>query len=172
MLHLIKFNSICCIFPQNLTHIHFIAKKKNYYEKNDKYKEALRSYEANILETLLNENVYIPKWKSESDLYVLIKKYYNDAVFQYRVSWLGQQSIDVYIPSLKIGFEYQGEQHFKPINFFGGTEGFEETQRRDSKKMSLCKCNNVNLIYWNYDELINESNLKKKLNEFNILLKN
>ena len=30
MLHLIKFNSICCIFPQNLTHIHFIAKKKRF----------------------------------------------------------------------------------------------------------------------------------------------
>lgn len=164
-----KFENIKIDYPSTYDK-DFIIKKKDYYEKNEIYKEALSSYEANILEKLLNENYYIPRWKSESDLYALVKKYYNDTIFQYRSSWLGQQSIDVYIPSLKIGFEYQGEQHFKAIDFFGGIKGLEETQKRDSKKMNLCKNNNVNLIYWNYDELINESNLKKKLKDFNIEL--
>jgi hypothetical protein len=33
--------------------------------------------------------------------------------------------IDVYIPSLKLGFEYQGEQHYHNIYLFGQKEVFE-----------------------------------------------
>lgn len=146
----------------------FIEKKKKYYEMNNKYKEKLNSYESSILEIIINNDYYIPKWKSESDLYILIKKYYDDAIFQYRAPWLGQQSIDVYIPSLKIGFEYQGEQHFKPIDFFGGKASFEENIKRDNRKKSLCDTNNICLIYWNYNELVNDSNLKKKLKDYDI----
>jgi hypothetical protein len=32
----------------------------------------------------------------------LIVKYFNDAVYQYQDKWLGLQSLDVYIPSLKM----------------------------------------------------------------------
>lgn len=164
------FESIRIDYPNSYDD-NFIEKKKEYYEKNDKYKEVLKSYEANILELLINNNYYIPKWKSESDLYVLIKKQYQDAIFQYRASWLGQQSIDVFVPSLKLGFEYQGEQHFKPVNFFGGQESFESTKKRDIRKQELCEKNGIRLIYWNYNELVNIANLKEKLKNIEMGLK-
>ena len=100
-----------------------------------------------------------PKWKSEALLYSVVSSIYNDAIYQYRADWLGMQSIDIYIPSLSIGIEYQGVQHYKPIEHFGGKEHFIQQQKNDEKKRNLCKQNGVKLIEWSYDQEINETNL-------------
>lgn len=65
------------------------------------------------------QNVDI-KWKSEYELYKLVLSYYSDAVFHYSTAWLGEQHIDIYIPSIMLGIEYQGKQHFEAVEFFGG----------------------------------------------------
>ena len=43
-------------------------------------------------------------------------------------------SYDVYICGLKIAIEYQGKQHFEPVDFFGGKDSFENQQYRDRSK--------------------------------------
>ena len=55
--------------------------------------------------------------------------------------------MDIYFPKLNIGVEHQGEQHFRPISFFGGEEAFKQNQERDRKKRELCEQNNCELIY-------------------------
>lgn len=92
----------------------------------------------------------ISRWTNETEFYPLILKQYPDAIYQYRTSWLGKQSLAIYIPSIRVGFEYQGIQHFEPVDFFGGTDGLESTQKRDKIKKQQCKANKVILIYWNY----------------------
>ena len=84
---------------------------------------------------------------------------YPDAIFQFHSDWLGLQSLDIFIPSLSIGIEYQGLQHYEPVPFFGGEEGLNNTQERDRKKRSLCEQNGVHIIYWRYDETITASRL-------------
>ena len=42
--------------------------------------------------------------------------------------------IDIFLPELNIGFEYQGEQHFKPIPKFGGEKEFQKVLKRDKEK--------------------------------------
>lgn len=42
--------------------------------------------------------------------------------------------------------EYDGEQHFKPIDYFGGEEGFQYRQECDSIKNKYCKDNNIPLL--------------------------
>lgn len=42
--------------------------------------------------------------------------------------------------------EYDGEQHYKPVEFFGGEEGFKNAQNRDKIKNDYCENNNINLI--------------------------
>ena len=70
----------------------------------------------------------ISKWKSEQTLFALVKKEYPDALFQFRPRWLEPQNLDIYIPSINVGIEYQGIQHYKSIDFFGGEEAFAYRQ--------------------------------------------
>ncbi|MFJ5623995.1 hypothetical protein ACIQD3_14970 [Peribacillus loiseleuriae] len=47
---------------------------------------------------------------------------------------VGHQSLDIYVPSQKTGFEYQGIQHFEPAAFFGGEEAFKHRVYLDELK--------------------------------------
>ena len=50
----------------------------------------------------------------------------------------GRLFADVYIKELNAIIEYDGEQHFKPIEFFGGQEEFILRMRRDLAKDIFC----------------------------------
>lgn len=65
--------------------------------------------------------------------------------------WLGRQSLDFYLPDYNIGIECQGEQHFKPIKYFGGEDKFNKIVERDKRKLELCQNNNVKLLFINYN---------------------
>lgn len=45
-----------------------------------------------------------------------------------------------------IAIEYDGKQHFTPIEFFGGAEAFEKTQIRDKIKNEYCDRNSIQLL--------------------------
>ncbi len=79
-------------------------------------------------------------WISETELYYLIKeKFNNHRVLQHgKPKWLGRQHLDIFIPDLNIGIEYQGKQHTSPVDFFGGEGSFEENKKRDFRKKKLC----------------------------------
>ena len=109
--------------------------------------------------------ISVSKWVNEFEMFVVIHKQYPDAIYQYRAAWLGKQSLDVYVPSLKIGFEYQGLQHFRPVDHFGGEMGFVEVQKRDQIKKITCENNGIKIVYWLYDEPVNLKVLKKKLDD-------
>lgn len=53
---------------------------------------------------------------------------------------------DVYIPSLNLCVELDGEQHDFPVEFFGGEKCFIETQLRDQIKNTYCLEHNINLL--------------------------
>lgn len=123
---------------------------------------AKRKYEA-IYKQLLDSKQIGSKWISEIKLYTTINKLYPDAVFQYHPKWLGRQSLDVYIPSINIGFEYQGIQHYQPIDYFGGEEAFKKRIELDEKKKRLCMENNVKLIEITYKDTISIKTIKDKM---------
>ncbi|SFP20664.1 hypothetical protein SAMN05216343_104102 [Oscillibacter sp. PC13] len=126
-------------------------------------KEELQKYESSLLLKMESEGIKVSKWKSEVEMFVLIGKHYPDSIYQYHSKWLGQQSLDVYVPSLNTGFEYQGRQHFEVVEYFGGEEGLKAAQERDARKKKLCEEQGVALVYWGYDEPVSDMVLKKKL---------
>ena len=94
-------------------------------------------------------------------MYRLTKKLYKDyaVVYQHRPFFLrsalgGQMSYDVFISGLNIAIEYQGRQHFEPVNFFGGAEAFKKLKKRDEEKAILSRKNGIKLVYINYWEEI------------------
>ena len=65
---------------------------------------------------------------------------------------------DFYLPELNICVEYDGIQHFKSIEFFGGEEALKYTKNNDKIKNKYCQENNIKLIRIPYNniESINE----------------
>ena len=53
---------------------------------------------------------------------------------------------DFYIIKHNICIEYDGEQHYKPIDFWGGEARFLERQLNDKIKNDYCSKNNITLI--------------------------
>lgn len=53
---------------------------------------------------------------------------------------------DFYIPSHNLLIEYDGKQHYAPVDFFGGLEGFEYQLLRDSIKNNFAKENGIVLL--------------------------
>ncbi|MDC6138758.1 hypothetical protein PO869_01815 [[Ruminococcus] gnavus] len=160
-----------------------IMKLNNLYDIVDKETKVTNSFEMKIKERTLeilkkkykelldirnkiyNEIVADGKtnaqWKSEQQLYIIVKEQYNDAIYQYTAEWLGKQSLDIYIPSINVAIEYQGRQHYEPVEIFDGENGFKQQQARDLKKKNLCMKNGVKLIEWKYNVLPNLENLEK-----------
>jgi hypothetical protein len=62
---------------------------------------------------------------------------------------------DFYLPEHNICIEFNGEQHYKSFNFFGGNDKLIKTQKNDSIKYDYCKNNNINLLIINNIKSIN-----------------
>lgn len=111
------------------------------------------------------------KWKSEQIVYELVRKIYpKHSVFhQYRPEFLrrgnSQMSYDVYIPKLRLAIEYQGKQHFEPVEIFGGEENFQKQIERDAEKKRLSDMNNVTLVYINYWDDLSVDLIKQRILE-------
>ena len=104
-------------------------------------------------------------WVSETLLFHIVKRIFctNEVIFHHRPDWLEGLEIDVYIPSLKIGFEYQGAQHFQPIKFWGGKEALEQLRERDAKKANQCNKLGIRLITVDYTESLTEDYIRSLL---------
>ncbi len=104
-------------------------------------------------ENTVRERSNIPKvnegWINETKLYYKIKNYFQDVkvIHHARIDFLGRQHLDIFIPNLKVGIEYQGLQHDEPVDFFGGKESFEQTRIRDANKYRLCKEHGIRIVY-------------------------
>lgn len=55
-------------------------------------------------------------------------------------------SIDFYLPSLKIAIEYQGIQHYKPVDIFGGNDSLQSQRKRDIIKREYLHKRGIQLV--------------------------
>jgi hypothetical protein len=62
---------------------------------------------------------------------------------------LKELPFDFYLPDYNTCVEFNGEQHFKPIKYFGGVDKFKKLQINDLIKFNYCKTNKINLIIIN-----------------------
>ena len=67
-----------------------------------------------------------------------------------------QLPFDFYLPEYNICIEYDGKQHFVPVEIFGGINNFKQTINNDKIKTEYCKENNIQLIRIKYNEKIGE----------------
>lgn len=92
----------------------------------------------------------ITLWLREHDIFNTSQKRFEDC------RDINTLPFDFYIPKLNVCIEYQGEQHYRPVNFGGISDeeaysNFVKTQYHDEIKRNYCDENNINLIcipYW------------------------
>jgi hypothetical protein len=131
-------------------------------------------------ETVDNAKPYVEEWraldeiadiekgekrqgKAEYRLFNLVRSRHQDAVPHWSSDWLGRQHVDIYVPSINVAFEYQGEQHYKPVAIYGGEKKFWDTRERDARKQRLLKLHGVYLIEWRFDRPITDVELDRAL---------
>ncbi len=78
---------------------------KNYkcinpvWETIEEYKNEMKPKYNEIKQSLIEQGVIVKKWKSEIELFRTAYAMFPDSIYQYRISWLGLQSLDIFIPS-------------------------------------------------------------------------
>jgi hypothetical protein len=88
-----------------------------------------------------------------------------EVVREARPGWLGLQRLDVYVPALGFAIEYQGVQHFEPVDLFGGEEGYARRVEMDERKREACRSAGVLLIEWLYDSPVSVEAVLMRLRE-------
>lgn len=116
--------------------------------------------------------------KTQSSLADILGKLFPDIkIFQdfYGFEWLKygkrRQEIDIWIPDLKLAVEYDGGQHFKAVDYFGGREGLIKQKIRDLNKNKLISKHGKEIKYFirfNYKDKINEEFVRRVINKYNI----
>jgi hypothetical protein len=96
----------------------------------------------------------LERWLSEKALYETIKQRFKgfEIIRHAEPIWLEPQHLDVYIPELSVAIEYMGEQHYRPVDYFGGITGYEATTLRDKHKAGLCLKAGIELFYIRFDD--------------------
>ena len=82
-----------------------------------------------------------------------ISKYLDDNYINYKTQYTfkgckqkRKLPFDFYLPKLNIVIEYQGVQHYEPVEHFGGVKDFNLRKIRDDVKEKYCKQNNIRII--------------------------
>lgn len=86
-----------------------------------------------------------------------IKKWLQEQNFSFEVEkkfeWSGLKRYDFYIPSCRLLIEFNGEQHYRPIQFFLKSRTFEQQQESDALKERWAKENGYNFLVIKYTEI-------------------
>jgi len=79
------------------------------------------------------------------------------------------QRFDFFLPQYNLAIEFNGKQHYEPIDIFGGELRFKEQQEFDKKKAEYCQNNGIELFIISYKDIkkidILLNNLFKRFND-------
>jgi transcription initiation factor IIE alpha subunit len=112
------------------------------------------------------------EYKGERRLKKILEQIYPSMTIrcQDSLGFLRRQRVDFSVRDLGLAFEYDGEQHFRPIRFKGMSENqakqrFKRQRKWDIQKNELCEKNEYTLIRVAYYEDLTVENVKSKIKE-------
>lgn len=98
------------------------------------------------------EDLSTEKNLGEEMLREILEKTYGKKFPNVRPSWLlnpntgHELELDCYCEDLKLAFEYQGQQHYNPVSFFGGEASHKKIVERDRIKKKICEDRGIKLV--------------------------
>ena len=167
-----------CHLCTKTTPIHNYGHPMYYSEFMQKYLPYLEVYKSRYpdvssqeVENIMRVDLGYPKigekWISETILYKIICECFpnDEVIFHARPDWLNGLELDIYLPERKIGVEYQGIQHYKPVKHWGGEESLAKVKQRDALKAKICMAQGISLVYFTYHEDISPPLVRERLSQ-------
>lgn len=99
--------------------------------------------------------------KGEKEIDVILKKYKINFIREYRIK-PHLYRYDFYLPEFNIFIEFNGIQHYRPVEIFGGEKAFTELKQRDEDKKQIIKSLNGKLIILTY-QMLDEKTVESTL---------
>jgi very-short-patch-repair endonuclease len=104
-------------------------------------------------------------FRCEEKIYSILREIYPDKIIRrHDRKTLNGIELDFNIPELRLGIEYDGEQHFDKELYeklYG--DGFDEQVKRDRLKDKLCRRKNIRLVRIKFDEPLTIRHIRNKL---------
>jgi very-short-patch-repair endonuclease len=92
------------------------------------------------------------KSKGEDKIMKILENRKINYIFQKRLNYRGL-SLDFFLPDSNTAIEFDGIQHFEPVEYFGGEETFLKQRENDSLKNIYCSNNGINLLRIHYEDM-------------------
>ena len=137
-----------------------LSSLKEYKSVNSKLRfQCIKNHEWSALAYVVKTRTWCPiccQSLSEKLFRIIIEKFFNCEFPSCRPEWLKNKygnrlQIDGYNEELKIGFEYQGEQHFIfSSHFYKTIEKFERNKQNDRTKKKILSNKNIFMFYPTY----------------------
>jgi hypothetical protein len=151
----------------------FLVKYASYYRlENKKRFGSIFHFDKDdniLVENYLRQHFGYPnigeKWISETHLFNLVKEIYHNynPIFHYRGKEMEGLELDIFIPELKLGIEYQGEQHYETFDHWGGEEGLIKRQFNDKRKVELCRQHGYTFVEFSFKDDLNRDLVIEKI---------
>lgn len=91
--------------------------------------------------------------KGERKIMTYLDKMNIEYISEFRINDCKDQiklPFDFYLPKYNLCIEFDGEQHYRPVEYFGGVKEFNNQLRRDYIKDMYCLDNKISLIRISY----------------------
>lgn len=104
---------------------------------------------------------------SELILFWIVRALFHprEVIHHARPSFLDGLELDIFIPTLELAIEYQGEQHYQPFSHLGGARHFRQVRQRDAKKIALCKTRGIDLRFFTVADKLTEDYVAGRLSD-------
>jgi very-short-patch-repair endonuclease len=101
-------------------------------------------------ESIINDDMRKSDLFGETEIHNFLRKYKIAFKEKYK---LDEIVFDFYLPSLRVCIEFDGRQHFEPMEKFGGVDTLERIKSNDKVKDEYCEENYIELIRIRYDNI-------------------
>ncbi len=143
----------------------FLEGRAGFKDMGGSAARAVQRFAENATRQEFEVNLVGEGWVSESLLAKLVGQILPDQemVRHIRPDWLEKLELDVWLPGINTGIEYQGQQHFHPIKAWGGQEALDGVPKRDARKAELCARLGIRLITVDYTEPLTHDHIRQRI---------
>lgn len=140
-------------YKNNKTEVKIICKEHGIFKQRPD--NHIHGYGCPLCFESLGENK-IRIFLEKNNIRFTYQKIFDDCIYR---SYL---PFDFYLYDYNLCIEYDGEQHYNPIKFFGGDKQLKSQQKRDNIKTKYCIENNISLIRIKYSDYQNINEILSK----------